>query len=83
MRIAIYIYVALYSLYTVWTIADDIREKPALWETVSDAVLLSLGLVGMILYQAEVADAAVKSVWKVASVLLVAGQVAVNVYTRR
>ena len=82
MRAATYIYIGLYVLSAAWVIASDIKAKDPLWDTAADAFLLPLGFLGMLLFQMEVTNPPVKALWKVASVLIVAGQVFTNVFSR-
>jgi hypothetical protein len=82
MTTAIYVYVGLYVLFYAWVVADDIGDGEPLWETLGDLVLSALSLLGMIFYLSGVADEGVRAVWKVVSILLVAGQVVLNFYGR-
>lgn len=78
----IYIYTAFYWLFSISTIIDDIKTKEPWWDIASDAVLLPLGGIGILLFILDVSDPTLKFVWKGFSVLIIAGQLVTNVLYR-
>ena len=83
MRAATYIYAGFYLLFAAWVIASDVKDKDPLWDVASDVFLLPLGFVGMLLFLTEAANPSIKSLWKGACVLIIAGQVFTNIFSRR
>jgi len=82
MKTATYIYIVFYLLFAAWVIVSEIKDKDPLWDTVSDIVLLSLGFIGMMFFQFEVTVPVIKLLWKGVSVLIIVGQIFLNLYTR-
>ncbi len=72
----------VYALFLVWTIIDGVKGKEPWWDVTTDFILLPLGGIGMFLFLFSVADPSLKSAWKVISILIVAGQITVNVIAR-
>ena len=82
MRIAIYVYIGFYLLFIAWVIARDIKDKDPRWDIACDALLLPLGFAGMLLFQLEVTNPSIKSLWRVVCVLIIAGQLFTNIFSR-
>lgn len=82
MRVALAVYAAVYIFMIAHTIVTDLKSKEPLWDVASDAVLLPLGLVGVILYGFDVANPDLKLAWKLVAPLIVVGQVATNLFGR-
>ena len=80
MRVALTIYAAIYVFVIIVTIDADLKSKKALWETASDAVLLPLGLVGLVLYGFDVANPDLKLVWRLLAPLIIVGQITTNLF---
>ena len=79
MRIALWVYIALYAAgFTALQVSDRVtrsaEDRDPTWETVADIILLVTGLVGMLLFAANVSSASLKRAWVVVAVLLVVGQ---------
>ena len=83
MKTLIYIYAVIYVVFAALTIASAIKEKAPWWDLASDAILLPLGAIGILLYLFQVDYPLLKFVWKVVSVLIVAGQLFSNLHSRR
>ena len=47
-RILIYIYAGFFFVFLAWSCYTDLKDREPWWETVTDAILLSLGGIGMI-----------------------------------
>ena len=75
MRIAIYVYMAFFFLFSASVLFDDFKDKSPRWEIVTDLLLLPAGFAGMAFYQFGVEASALKMIWKAVSVLLLAGHV--------
>jgi hypothetical protein len=71
MRVALGIYAAVYIIAITVTIVADVKSKDAPWEMASDAVLLPLSLVGIILHGLGVANPDLKLAWKLLAPLIV------------
>lgn len=69
-------------MFITWTIIDNFKGEEAWWDVASDGILLPLGAIGIALFLFDVDSTFLKSVWKVVSVLVVAGQVASNLVLR-
>ena len=82
LKLLIYIYCILYFLVSAWTITSDVKEKEPWWEIAGGVVLLPLGGIGILLFLFGVNHPAIKSTWKVISILVVAGQILVNLVSR-
>jgi arginine exporter protein ArgO len=82
MKTATYIYIGFYLLFAAWVIASEIKDKDPLWDTASDIILLSLGFIGMMFFQFEVTAPTIKLLWKGVSILIIIGQIFLNLYTR-
>lgn len=82
LKILLYMYVAVYAWFLVWTIIDGVRGKEPWWDVTADLILLPLGGIGMFLFLNSVANPSLKSAWKVISILMVIGQIIVNVIAR-
>lgn len=82
MRVALGIYAVVYVTAIAVTIVADIRSKDPFWEIASDAVLLPLGLVGIILYGIDVSNPNIKLAWRLLAPLIVVGQVSTNLFGR-
>ena len=79
MRIALWVYIALYAAsFTALVVSDwltrSAEDRDPTWETAADIVLLMTGLVGMLLFAGNVSSAPLKHAWVVVAVLLVVGQ---------
>jgi hypothetical protein len=83
LSVLIYIYTGFYLLFSVSTIATDIKDKEPWWDIAASVVLLPLGAVGIFLFLFGVNDPSIKSIWKVVSVVVVVGEVITNVISRR
>jgi hypothetical protein len=75
MRIAIYVYMAFYLLFSASVLFDDFKDKSPRWEIVTDLLLLPAGFAGMAFYQFGVEAPALKTIWKVVCVLLLVGHI--------
>jgi hypothetical protein len=82
LKILIYIYTGIYLLFSAWTIATDVKEREPWCEVAADAILLPLGGIGMLFYLISVNDPSIKSIWKVVSIVVIAGQLFANVFSR-
>ena len=82
LSILIYIYIGIYVLFSVWTIIGDVKDKEPWWDVVSDVILLPLGGLGILLFLLDANEPIVKSAWKVVAILIVAGQLFTNIFTR-
>ena len=82
LNILIYIYTVIYFLFSAWIIVSDVRHKEPRWDLTADVVLLPLGGIGIILFLFSVNDPSIKSIWKVFSILIIAGQLFTNVVSR-
>ena len=78
MRTLIYIYAVGYAIFTVWAIVTDFTEKQPWWDIASDLILLPLGAAGILLYLFGVDEPAIKSIWKVVTVVIIIGQLFSN-----
>jgi hypothetical protein len=58
------------------------REKDPLWKSTIDAILFLLSLVGILLYIFNLKIANLVLAWRVISLVLLLGQIAVNLYDR-
>ena len=83
MKILTYIYAAAYAVFVVWVIIDNAKSQEPWWDVTSDAVLLPLGGIGMVLFFLSVESSFISSTWKVVAILIVAGQLLTNVVYRR
>ena len=77
-----YIYTVIYLLFSAWTIASVVKERDPWWEKAADIILLPLGVIGILLFLFGVGDPSIKSTWRVISILIVAGQLFTNVFSR-
>lgn len=82
LNILIYIYTGFYFLFSAWTIASDVKDKEPWWDVAAGVVLLPLGGIGILLFVFSVSDPSIKSTWKVISILVVAGLLFTNVFSR-
>ena len=69
-------------MFSAWTIASDVKDKEPWWDIAAGAVLLPLGGIGILLFLFGVTDPSIKSIWKVVSIVIVAGQLFTNVFSR-
>ncbi|HJR08805.1 MAG TPA: hypothetical protein VJ842_16210 [Pyrinomonadaceae bacterium] len=60
---------------------DDFKHRAPLWEIVTDLILLPLGFAGMAFYQLGAGAPLLKTIWKGASVLLLAGHFVSDLYS--
>ena len=58
------------------------KEREPWWDVAADAILLPLGGIGMLFYLITVNDPSIKSIWKVISIVVIAGQLFSNVFSR-
>jgi len=77
-----YIYTVIYLLFSAWTIASVVKERDPWWDKAADIILLPLGVIGILLFLFGVSDPSIKSTWRVISILIVAGQLFTNVFSR-
>jgi hypothetical protein len=82
MKTALTIYAAIYVIAASMTVLDDIKSNKSRLETLSDVILLPLGLVGILLYWFALPSPDIKAVWKVAAPVIVIGQIATNLFGR-
>lgn len=82
MRAILYCYIAAYLLFAVWGAIEDVRYKEPRWTLVTDLLLSAIGLAGMLFYAFDARSAGLVSAWKVASIVVVVGQVSSNIYDR-
>lgn len=82
LKILIYIYAGIYFLFSAWTITSDVKDKEPWWDIAASVVLLPLGGIGILLFVFDVNQPAIKSTWKVVSILVVGGQLFGNVVSR-
>ena len=82
MQTALYIYIFCYLLFSIWVVASDIKDKAPYWEILSGSLLLLLGFLGMLFYAVGITEPFIRTVWKGVSVLIILGQIILNIYTR-
>ena len=58
------------------------KERDPWWDKAADIILLPLGVIGILLFLFGVSDPSIKSTWRVISILIVAGQLFTNVFSR-
>jgi hypothetical protein len=82
MRIILYVYTAIYVLFSISVIVDDIKDKHPWWRTGSDAALFAIASLGIVFYFLALKNDALILAWKPISLILLAGQMMMNFYER-
>jgi hypothetical protein len=59
-----------------------VKEREPWWDVAADVILLPLGAIGILLFLFSVNDPSIKSTWRVISIMVVAGQLFTNVFSR-
>lgn len=82
MRIILYAYAAIYALFSISVIVDDVRDKHPIWRTATDGALVLIASLGMLFYFLDMKNHSLVLAWRVISVFLLAGQMFMNFYER-